>query len=165
MAVAWRVQLNIGSSPFLCPLFSVLCFVSVQLCAWFSTRRRSAPSQKTHNLRTGNLIVPNNTFGLVYASNEIAFAGIRGGKFCHLKYIDVRAKPWPVRSCCLQHSSIAISLWVGSLLLVRSGLYTCALVQVGRSRRLQGKLWPRGFDHTVFEWHPETQRYSRNDLH
>jgi hypothetical protein len=130
MAVAWRVQLDIGSSPFLCPPFSVLCFVSVRLCAWFSIRRRIAPSQRTLNLRTGNLTVPNYTLGLVYASNEITFARIRRGKFCHLKYIDVRAKPWPVRSCCLQHSSIANSLWAGSLLLVRSGLYTCALVRV-----------------------------------
>jgi hypothetical protein len=48
-----------------------LRFISVRLCAWFSIH---AQSQRTLNLRTGILTVPNNALGLVYASSEIAFA-------------------------------------------------------------------------------------------
>lgn len=48
-----------------------LRFMSVRLCAWFSIH---AQSQRTLKLRTGNLAVPNNTLGLVYARSEIAFA-------------------------------------------------------------------------------------------
>jgi hypothetical protein len=49
-----------------------LCFMSVRLCAWFFSIH--AQSQRTLNLRTGNLTVPNDTLGLVYTSSKIAFA-------------------------------------------------------------------------------------------